>query len=199
MPPSPDADAGTPDNTADDFSLTLQSGDTNGNQLLDPTEEWTYNGAYDAPTEDVTNIVGVDAVSPTTQTAVSDLAPCETDVVQEPAPGKIAGVKPVSGKVLIKKAGTNMFVELTGQTEIPIGSQVDTTPRDDPAHGRPWRRQDELRRFFQGLFTILQQKTKGAYMTLRIDGGKFGACGRSGSRSLSLLAKSKKPVRRLFG
>jgi hypothetical protein len=34
-------------------------------------------------------------------------------------------------------------------------------------------------------------------MTLRLDGGKFGAC--RGSRALSLNAKSKKPVRRLFG
>ena len=197
-PPSPDADAGTPDNTADDFSLTYQSGDNDPqNGLLDATEEWTYNGAYNAPTEDVTNIVGVDAVSSTTQTAVSDLAPCETDVVQQPAPGEIVGVKLVSGKVLVKKAGTNTFVELTGQTEIPVGSQVDTLHGTIALTAGLGGGKTNTADFYQGLFTILQKKTKNAYMTLRLDGGKFGACG--GSRALSLTAKSKKPVRKVWG
>jgi hypothetical protein len=196
-PPSPDADAGTPDNTADDFSLTYQSGDTNLNQLLDSTEEWTYNGAYNAPTEDVTNIVGVDAVSPTTQTAVSDLAPCETDVIQQPAPGEVVGVKPVSGKVLVKKAGTNKFVELTGQTEVPVGSQVDTLHGTIALTAGLGGGKTNSANFYQGLFTILQKKAKNAYMTLRLDGGKFGSCG--GTRSLSLTVKSKKPIRRVWG
>ena len=196
-PPSPDADAGTPDNTADDFTLTYQSGDTNSNGLLDPPEEWTYNGAYNAPTEDVTNIVGVDAVSSTTQTPVSDLAPCETDVIQQPAPGEIVGVKPVSGKVLVKKAGTNKFVELTGQTEVPVGSQVDTLHGTIALTAGLGGGKTNSANFYQGLFTILQKKAKNAYMTLRLDGGNFGSCG--GTRSLSLNAKSKKPIRRVWG
>ena len=41
-------------------------------------------------------------------------------------PGEIAGVREVSGRVLVKKAGTSQFVELSGTTEIPIGSQINT-------------------------------------------------------------------------
>jgi hypothetical protein len=198
LPPSPDADAGTPDTTADDFSLTYQGGDLNNDQLLNSSEEWTYNGAYTAPAADVTNIVGVDAISVPGGTSVSDLSPCETDVVEQPAPGTIAGVKPVSGKVFIKKQGTNKFVELTGTTEIPIGSQVDTTRGTILITAGLGGGKTNSADFYQGLFTILQKKTKNAYMTLRLDGGKFGACGSSASKSLSLSA-SKKPVRRVWG
>ena len=58
------ADAGTPTDEGDDFVPQLQSGDTNGNGVLDPGERWTYGGGYTAPDEDVTNIVDVDAVAP---------------------------------------------------------------------------------------------------------------------------------------
>jgi hypothetical protein len=199
IPPSPDADAGTPDNTADDFSLTYVGGDVNNDLLLNSTEEWTYNGSFTAPTEDATNIVGVDAVSVPGDTSVSDLAPCETDVIQTPVPGKIAGVKPVSGTILIKKPGTNKFVELTGTTEIPIGSQVDTTHGTILITAGLGGGKTNSAEFYQGLFTIQQKKTKNAYMTLRLDGGKFGACRSGASKSLSLSATSKKPVRRLWG
>jgi hypothetical protein len=54
-----DADAGTPGNESDDFLLTYQSGDGNGNGFLDPGETWTYVGSYTLGDEDSTNIVGV--------------------------------------------------------------------------------------------------------------------------------------------
>ena len=119
------ADAGTPLDETDDFVPTLVSGDVNGNGFLDAGEHWTYTGSYTAGTEDMTDIVDVDALG-TGGADVSDLANCDTDVIQTPEPGVIVGVKKVSGKVLVKQSG-GKFVPLTGPTEIKVGSVVDTT------------------------------------------------------------------------
>jgi hypothetical protein len=193
-----DADAGTSGSTADDFFLTLASGDTNDDSRLDPNETWTFTGSYTAPAEDATNIVGADADS-LGGTAVSDIAPCETDVIQQPVPGVIVGAQAVAGKVLVKEAGTNKFVELTGKTEIPVGSQVNTlggTIRLTAALGGGQMNSAD---FYQGIFTIFQRRARRAVTTLRLDGGNFRLCGRSSTRALSVEAKSKKPVRKLWG
>jgi hypothetical protein len=58
------ADAGTPLDESDDFSPAYASGDLNSNQILDPGEHWTYNGSFTAGTEDMTDIVDVDALGP---------------------------------------------------------------------------------------------------------------------------------------
>src|SRR5262245_39648896 len=79
------ADAGTPLDPSDDFVPTLVSGDVDGNGFLDVGERWTYTGSYTAGTEDMTNIVDVDALGPSGQD-VSDLANCDTDVIQTPQP-----------------------------------------------------------------------------------------------------------------
>lgn len=194
-----DADAGTPDNTADDFSLTYLSGGTPPSRHLEPGEEETYAGSYTAPSEDVTNIVGVDAISTPGQTNVSDIAPCETDVVQQAVPGEIVGVKEVSGKVLIRKAGSTKFIDLNGQTEIPVGSQVDTLHGTILLTAGLGGGQTNSAEFYDGLFTILQSKAQGAFTTLRLDGGSFRNCGRASARALSIQAKSKRPVRRVWG
>lgn len=196
-----DADAGTPGTPADDINLTNSphTGDVNGNGVLDTTEEWTYRGSYTAPDADTTNIVGVDAVSTPGGTDVSDIAPCETDVVQAPVPGVIVGVKEVSGKVMIREAGSTKFVDLNGETEIPVGSQVDTlhgTVRLTAALGGG---KSNTADFYQGVFTIFQKKAGGAFTTLRLDGGSFKNCGRASSGALSVEAKSKRPVRRVWG
>ena len=104
------ANAGTPLVESDDFIPQLQSGD-DGDGILEPAERWTYGGSYVAPSEDVTNIVDVDATAPG-DVAVSDLADCETDVIEQPQPGVIVGAKVVSGRVLVKEPGTSKFVEL---------------------------------------------------------------------------------------
>ena len=192
-----DADAGTPDTSADDFILTLASGDTDGDIQLDPNETWRFTGSYTGPAEDVTNIVGADADS-LAGTPVSDIAACETDVIQPPVPGVIVGAQAVAGKVLVKEPGTNKFVALTGTTEIPVGSQVDTlrgTVRLTAALGGG---KTNTANFYQGVFTILQKRARGALTTLRLDGGSFRNCGRAG-QALSTQAKSRRPVRRLWG
>lgn len=194
-----DADAGTPDNTTDDVFLTAHTGDTDNDNLLDPTEEWTYPGSYMAPAEDVTNIAGVDAIAVPGGTIVSDIAPCETDVVQPPVPGVIVGVREVSGKVLIRKAGSTKFIDLNGVTEIPVGSQVDTLRGTIRVTAGLGGGQTNTADFYQGVFTILQKKARGAFTTLRLDGGSFRNCGGASTRALSVEAKSKRPVRRVWG
>jgi hypothetical protein len=196
-----DADAGTPENDADNIILTglPHTGDTNNPGVLDPAEEWTYSASFTAPTEDVTNIVGADAVA-ADQTSVSDIAPCETDVVQQAQPGKIAGVQEVGGTVLIKEAGTNKFIPLNGATEIPIGSQVNTLNGTVALTAGLGGGKTNSANFYQGLFTIQQAKKAGAYMTLRMDGGSFRNCKRSAGKALRIEAQqTKRRVRRLWG
>ena len=191
------ADAGTPLADGDDFAPQLQSGD-DGDGLLEPGERWTYGGSYRAPDEDATNIVDVDASAPGDLT-VSDLAECDTDVIQIPQPGEIVGARAVSGRVLVKKAGENKFIELEGQTEIPVGSQVDTTRGVIMLTSGLGGGRTNSSQFYDGLFTILQKKARNAFMTLRMDGGNFRACSRRSLSTLSVDAKRKRPVRRLWG
>jgi hypothetical protein len=191
------ADAGTPLDEGDDFTPPLQSGD-DGDGVLEPAERWTYGGSYVAPDEDVTNIVDADASAPGDVT-VGDLAECETDVIQRPQPGVIVGARAVSGRVLVKEPGESKFVELDGQTEIPVGSKVDATRGMINLTAGLGGGRTNSSRFYSGLFTILQKRARNAFMTLRLDGGNFRACGRRSLSTLGTDAKRKRPVRKLWG
>jgi hypothetical protein len=198
IPTRPDADAGTPDNATDDFLLTGPTGD-NGDGRLSAGETWTYTGSFTAPGEDVTNIVGVDAVSTPGGADVSDIAPCETDVIQQAQPGRIAGVNEVAGAVFVKVKGTNTFVPLDGETEIPVGSQVDTLKGTVALTAGLGGGKTNTANFYSGVFTILQAKKSGAVMTLRLDGGNFRGC-RASAGQLSIDSTSRKRrIRRLWG
>jgi hypothetical protein len=200
IPTRPDADAGTPDIGADDFLLTGPSSDTGILGQLDPGETWTYTGSFTAPGEDVTNIVGVDAISTPAGADVSDIAPCETDVIQQAQPGRIAGVMEVAGTVLIKAKGTNKFVPLDGQTEIPVGSQVNTLKGTVQLTAGLGGGKTNSANFYQGVFTIQQAKKAGAVMTLRLDGGNFRGCRPNAGQALSIEGvTAKRRVRRLWG
>src|SRR5215510_14540396 len=190
------ANAGTPLSDGDDFVPQLQSGD-DGDGILEPTERWTYGGSYVAPRQDVVDIVDVDATAPG-DVAVGDLADCATDVVETPQPGVIVGARAVSGRVLVKEPGTSKFVELDGQTEIPVGSRVDTTKGTIILTSGLGGGRTSSSRFFSGLFTILQKKSRNAIMTLRMEGGNFHGCGRRPLGTLGTHAK-KRPVRKLWG
>jgi hypothetical protein len=189
-----DADAATPTDATDDFVPTLRSGTSH----ILPGQSSTYGGSYTAPDEDATNIVGVDAVA-TGAVDLTDLAPCETDVIQSPEPGVRAGARVVSGKVLFKLPGTNKFVELTGQTEIPMGTQVDTLHGTISLTAGLGGGKTNSAEFYDGLFTIFQPRARNAFMTLRLDGGKFSLCRGTSLSALSIAGKSKKPVRKVWG
>jgi hypothetical protein len=191
-------DAGSPLDSSDDFIPQYQSGDTNNDGNLDPGERWAYAGSYTVPDEDVTNIVSVEAVAPG-DIAVGDLAPCDTDVIQEPVPGVIVGAKEVSGKVRVRRPGKAEFVELEGTTEIPVGSQVDTRKGTISLEAGLGGGRTNTAQFYDGLFTILQGRARNSLMTLRLDGGNFRLCRRGSLSTLRADAKSKRPVRRLWG
>ena len=192
-------DAGTPLVDNDDFTPTFAGGDANGNGFLDPGENWTYNGSFQADGEDTTDIVSVEAETTVTHDPVNDLAPCETDVVQQPQPGVIVGVSKVSGTVLVKKKGTNGFVPLTNATEIPVGSEVDTTHGTIKLVSGLGGGRTNSSNFYSGRFLIQQSKTRNAFMILVLTGGNFRSCGARSLSSYDGDARSRKPVRRLWG
>ena len=193
------ADAGTPLVDTDDFTPVFAGGDTNGDDHLSPGETWTYNGSYQADGEDETNIITVEAVTFPGQEPISDLAPCETDVVQPPTPGGIVGVSKIEGTVLVKKKGENKFVALTPPTEIPVGSQVDATKGTITLVAGLGGGRTNSSNFYSGRFLISQAKTRNAFMVLTLQGGNFGSCGTRRLSAVGSDARTRKPVRRLWG
>jgi len=191
------ADAGTPLDESDDFSPTFTGGDVNNNQILDPGEHWSYTGSYTAGTEDMTNIVDVDALGAAGED-VSDLANCDTDVIQTPQPGVIVGVQKVAGKVLVKQPG-GKFVPLTGPTEIKVGSVVDTTHGTIKLIAGLGGGKTNSANFNDGLFKIQQSRARNAYMVLVLQGGNFGVCRGRSLSAFSVGATRKRQVRRLWG
>jgi hypothetical protein len=192
-------DAGTPLADGDDFSPAFTGGDTNGDGHLSPGENWTYNGSYQADGEDLTDIISVEAQTFPDQEPISDLAPCETDVVQPPSPGEIVGVSKIKGVVLVKKKGTNKFVPLEPPTEIPVGSEVDATKGTITLVAGLGGGKTNSSDFYSGQFLIQQAKTKNAFMVLVLQGGKFSSCKARRLSSVGSSDAKRKPVRRLWG
>lgn len=110
-----------------------------------------------------------------------------------PLPAQNVNVAPVSGKVLVREPGTDRFVELTAADQLPIGTQVDTTQGTIQLTSARVGGLTDTSQFYEGLFTI-QQAGVAALTELVLNGGDFSCI--EGAFS---LAKSKKPVRRLWG
>ena len=194
-----DGDAGT-DPVNDDFLLTLQSGD-DGDGRFEPGEHWVYVGSFNAGTEDLVNTVGVDAVGLTTGADVSDQAPCNVDVAQPPVAGRLFGVEVAAGKVLIKKPGEKKFTELTGETEIPNGSQINTLNGTVALTAALGGGRTNTADFYQGVFKVTQAKANNAATTLTLMGGNFRGCAKKASaKALSYQSVSRvRRIRRLWG
>ena len=106
----------------------------------------------------------------------------------------------VAGTVLVKVKGTNKFVALDGETEIPVGSQVNTLKGTVALTAGLGGGKTNSANFYQGIFTIQQAKKAGAVMTLRLDGGTFRGCRAGGAKTLSIEStQAKRRVRRLWG
>ena len=137
-------DAGTPLVDTDDFRPALLWWRHEREQPPRPGRELDVQRLVHRLTaEDETNIIDVDAQTTAGADPVNDLASCETDVVQAPAPGEIVGVSKVGGTVLVKKKGTTSSSRSSGPTEIPVGSQVDTTHGTIELVAGPRRRPNE--------------------------------------------------------
>ena len=81
----------------------------------------------------------------------------------------IVGVTVVKGKVFVKKPGTNKFVEITGTTEIPIGSQVDTTKGTLRLTSSLGGGRTNAADFFDGIFQIFQRRARNSVTLLKLD------------------------------
>jgi Ca2+-binding RTX toxin-like protein len=146
-----------------------------------PDAGWTFQGWTGACSGTGACVVTMD----TAKTVGADFLP------PPPTGGESADVQVTRGTVLIKVPG-GQFVELHGATQIPVGSQVDTTGGAVELTVSRGATLDTTE-FYDGLFT-LQQQSASAIAQLRLDGGDFGGC----LNSFRVLAK-RKPVRRLWG
>ena len=109
-----------------------------------------------------------------------------------PTPGQSANLALSDGTVQYKVPGAAEAVTLEGATQIPIGSQVDTT--DGAADVTVARGATlDTSEFYSGQFTVLQPGPR-SLGVLRLDGGSFLDC----VPSLRALA-AKKPARKLWG
>jgi hypothetical protein len=84
-----------------------------------------------------------------------------------PVPGKAVNVNVVSGQVLLKVPG-GQFVPLTGATQIPVGSQLDTTKgRVKLTSAATKAGKTQASDFYDGIFQVKQSvpKTPGALTT----------------------------------
>jgi hypothetical protein len=111
-----------------------------------------------------------------------------------PTPARNVNAIPIRGIVLVREPGTGRFVELTAPDQLSIGTQVDTTNGTVQLTAARAGGLTDTSQFFDGLFTI-QQPIPTALAELQLNGGDFSCI----AGTFSLLAKIKKPVRRLWG
>jgi Ca2+-binding RTX toxin-like protein len=110
-----------------------------------------------------------------------------------PTPAQNVNAAPVRGRVLVREPGTDRFVELTAADQLPVGTQVDTTNGSIQLTAARAGGVTDTSEFFDGIFTIAQANAV-SLTELQLNGGDFTCL--EGQFS---YAKSKKPVRRLWG
>ncbi len=119
-----------------------------------------------------------------------------TQVVAPPVLAKSVDARVISGVVLIKLPGSNTFVPLAHESQIPVGAIVDTTKgRVRVVTALPKTTKTQSADFFQGVFQVAQEHS--GLATLALVGGNFKACGKA-SR-LGATAAKIKVIRKLWG
>jgi hypothetical protein len=122
--------------------------------------------------------------------------PTPTPALPPPVAGKSVNLKRASGKVLYKLPGSNKFVALTADVQVPVGTTLDTvngrvtlTSASDLKGGtnHAW--------FYEGVFKVGQTKSAKPITELALAGAK-PSCKASKS---SASAAAKKKTRRLWG
>ena len=130
--------------------------------------------------------------TPDTFTALLNPAP-PSPALPPPVAGKSVNVKPVSGKVRIRRPGTKRFVTLTAEAQIPVGSSIDTRNGRIAITAAQGGGKTASADFYDGLFKLTQAKrSKVTSLTLT----ERLSCSRKGSAS---AAAKKKKKRRLWG
>jgi hypothetical protein len=121
----------------------------------------------------------------------------------DPVLGKSATLRVVKGTVLVKPRGLKTFQTVTGTDAIPVGSTIDTskgTVRLTTA--KDLKSATQTGDFYNGLFVLQQAAKVNAVTDLRLNGGAFTGCARlpkGGAAQAAAKAKTKKPVRQLWG
>ena len=109
-----------------------------------------------------------------------------------PVAGQTVVVAPVRGKVLVKKPGSNTFVEVDATQGIPLGSTIDTTHGTIELTSQKTGGKPQTALFYDGQFKITQTKAT-TDLTLN---QPLAACPKRGKAA----AAAKKPkTRKLWG
>ena len=131
--------------------------------------------------------------TPDTFTALLNPAPAPPPL-PPPVAGKSVNVEPVSGTVKIKRPGSNRFVTLTAEAQIPVGSSIDTRNGRISITAAQGAGATATSDFYDGLFKLTQTKGAKPLTTLRLT--EKLSCPRKGTAS---VAAKKKKKRRLWG
>jgi Ca2+-binding RTX toxin-like protein len=110
-----------------------------------------------------------------------------------PTPAQNVNATPLRGRILVREPGSDRFVELSAADQLPVGTQVDATNGSIQLTAARAGGATDTSEFFDGMFTIAQPSVT-SLTELQLNGGDF-TCLEGGFS----WAKTKKPVRRLWG
>ncbi|MGH3131984.1 MAG: hypothetical protein ACRDNX_14315, partial [Gaiellaceae bacterium] len=117
-----------------------------------------------------------------------------------PTPGQTVNAAPVRGTVLVRRRGSTQFEPMVSPGQVAVGSQFDVRRgRVALTSARDRRGGLDTAGFYDGIFTVLQTGTPGAFTELRLDGGSFRGCKIPARLAASSGKLRKRPVRRLWG
>jgi hypothetical protein len=144
--------------------------------------------------------LAVEAYSPDTFTALLNPAPPPPAPTATPTPlpppvaGNTVNVKPVSGKVTLKRPGAKTYVPLTEGAQVPVGTSIDTRKGRITITAAQGKGKTASADFYDGLFTLTQTKGSKPVTTLKLT--EKLSCPRSAKAA---VAAAKKKSRKLWG
>jgi hypothetical protein len=117
-----------------------------------------------------------------------------TQALPPPVLGKAVNARVINGVVLVRLPGSNAFVPLSHESQIPVGSIVDATNgRIRVVTALPGGRTQSAD-FFQGAFVVTQAKS--GLADLALFGGSFAACSKA---ARAAAAAKTTTIRKLWG
>jgi hypothetical protein len=118
-----------------------------------------------------------------------------TQALPPPVLGKAVNARVLSGVVLIKLPGSNAFVPLSHESQIPVGAVVDATKGRVRVVTAVPGGKTQSADFFQGAFVVTQAKSGLADLTLF--GGSLAVCGKAAPAAAT--AAKNTTIRKLWG